>query len=69
MKKRKVEEKVTEKNSLKRKLVQTIDFETDDEPDILEIMTSSRRKIGGKECMLILQLLPWIMYHSTQNQV
>lgn len=57
---------VTEKKSLKRKLVQTSDSETDDELDVLDILTFSRRKIGGKiiHVNISAALLDNVSFHS-----
>lgn len=47
-KKIKVEEKSDEKKSLKRKFVQSSNFETDDKEDVHNIVFTIRRKVCGK---------------------
>lgn len=49
MKKKESRGKVAKKKSLNRKLMQTSDSETNDQPDVLNIEASSRRKVGGKK--------------------
>lgn len=66
MKKSKVEEKITKKKFLKRKPVQTSDSETYDEPNVMDIVTSSRRRIGGKRILFNIPTPPLVnvSFHS-----
>ena len=67
--KKKVEEKVAQKKSLKRKLVQTNDSKTDGEVHILDIVTSYRRKIIGKRIHVNITAAPLdnVSFHSKES--
>lgn len=68
-KKRKVEEKTAEKKSLKRKLVQTSEYEKNDEEYVLEIVPIVRRKIKGKRILVSVSSTPMdnVSFHSESN--
>lgn len=57
-KKRNIEEKTYEKKYLKGNLVQTSDYETDDEEDVIDIMHTVRRKVGGKIILVNIHSAP-----------
>lgn len=57
-KKRKVEEIIVEKKFIKRKRLQSSESEIDSEVDVLDIVASSRRKIGGKIIVVNIQAAP-----------
>lgn len=65
-KKKRVEENVVKKKSLKRKLVQTNDSETNGVPYVMDIVTSSRRNIRGKRIPVNIPaaLLDNVSFHS-----
>ncbi|XP_050909854.1 uncharacterized protein LOC127123693 [Lathyrus oleraceus] len=68
-KKRKVVDKTIEKKFLKRRIVQSSNSETDGETGVLEIATSSRRKVGGKIILVNIpvELLDNVSVHSEGN--
>lgn len=68
-KKIKVEEKIVKKKSLKRKFVQSNESEKDGGANALDIMTSSRRKIGGKIIFINIPSAPLdnFSFHSKKN--
>ncbi|XP_058776078.1 uncharacterized protein LOC131650382 [Vicia villosa] len=57
-KKRKVQEKITEKKSLKRKLAQSSDSETYAKEDVHDIASTIRRKVGGKRILMSVVVAP-----------
>lgn len=68
-KKRQVEEKTVEKKSLKRKLVQSSDFETDVEEDLREIVSTIRIQVGGKRIHVNIHVKPLdnVSFHSESS--
>ncbi|XP_050878663.1 uncharacterized protein LOC127082469 [Lathyrus oleraceus] len=66
IKRRKVESKVIEKKSLKIKLVQSSDSETNDEEDVQDIVSIIRRKVSGKRIVVNVPAAPMdnVSFHS-----